>query len=127
MGADLKMTRRSLLGSAAAGTVAMPFADAVAAPARARIAPTTIDVILDVNGKPRPLKLDPRTSLLDALREHLDLTGSKKGCDHGQCGACTVLIDGRRSLACLLLAVALNGRAVTTIEGIGGDGPLHPV
>ena len=126
MGADLKMTRRSLLGSAAAGTVAMPFADAVAAPARARIAPTTIDVILDVNGKPRPLKLDPRTSLLDALREHLDLTGSKKGCDHGQCGACTVLVEGKRILSCLTLAASVRG-PVTTIEGLAREGELHPM
>ncbi|HLI56975.1 MAG TPA: 2Fe-2S iron-sulfur cluster-binding protein, partial [Actinomycetota bacterium] len=91
------------------------------------MAPAATTVELVVNGTLHRLDLDPRTTLLDALREHLDLTGSKKGCDHGQCGACTVLIDGRRSLACLLLAVALNGRAVTTIEGIGGDGPLHPV
>ncbi len=81
-----------------------------------------------VNGAVHRLQLDIRTTLLDALREHLDLTGSKKGCDHGQCGACTVLVDGRRSLSCLLLAVTLNGRAITTIEGIGPvAGDLHPV
>jgi xanthine dehydrogenase YagT iron-sulfur-binding subunit len=69
-----------------------------------------------------------RTSLLDALREHLGLTGAKKGCDHGQCGACTVLIEGRRVLSCLTLALAAEGRAVTTIEGLaGGDGTLHPM
>jgi len=73
------------------------------------------------------LDLDHRTTLLDALREHLDLTGSKKGCDHGQCGACTVLVDGRRANACLLLAVAQQGREITTIEGLSTGGELHPV
>jgi xanthine dehydrogenase YagT iron-sulfur-binding subunit len=81
-------------------------------------------VTLTVNGRQRALELDNRTSLLDALREHLDLTGTKKGCDHGQCGACTVLVDGRRANSCLLLAVAAQGRAITTIEGLTGpDGP----
>ncbi|MGH3424017.1 MAG: 2Fe-2S iron-sulfur cluster-binding protein [Nocardioidaceae bacterium] len=82
---------------------------------------------LEVNGEPSELTVDNRTSLLDALREHLRLTGSKKGCDHGQCGACTVLVDGRRTNACLQLAVAADGRAVTTIEGLGGRDRLHPV
>jgi xanthine dehydrogenase YagT iron-sulfur-binding subunit len=85
------------------------------------------DVSLQVNGEPRTLSLDTRTSLLDALREHLGLTGSKKGCDHGQCGACTVLIDGRRRLGCLALAVALDGADVTTVEGLAGPDGLHPV
>jgi xanthine dehydrogenase YagT iron-sulfur-binding subunit len=86
------------------------------------------DVSLQVNGEPRDLRLDTRTSLLDALREHLGLTGSKKGCDHGQCGACTVLLDGRRTLSCLTLAVAAEGSAVTSVEGLAGpDGGLHPV
>ncbi len=84
-------------------------------------------VTLRVNGEQHRLNLDHRTTLLDALREHLDLTGSKKGCDHGQCGACTVLVDGRRSNACLLLAVAVQGREITTIEGLAGDGELHPM
>ena len=86
-----------------------------------------IEIALTVNGQARRLALDPRTSLLDALRDHLGLTGSKKGCDHGQCGACTVLVDGRRVLGCLTLAAAVRG-PVTTIEGIapaGGD--LHPM
>jgi xanthine dehydrogenase YagT iron-sulfur-binding subunit len=80
-----------------------------------------------VNGKPQLLDLDNRTTLLDALREHLDLTGAKKGCDHGQCGACTVLLDGRRVNSCLLLAVAAQGHSVTTIEGLGTAERLHPV
>jgi xanthine dehydrogenase YagT iron-sulfur-binding subunit len=84
-------------------------------------------ITLTVNGEQRVLQIDNRTTLLDALREWLDLTGAKKGCDHGQCGACTVLIDGRRVNACLLLAVAVQGREITTIEGIAGGGQLHPV
>jgi xanthine dehydrogenase YagT iron-sulfur-binding subunit len=80
---------------------------------------------LTVNGERLRLEIDVRTTLLDLLREHLDLTGSKKGCDHGQCGACTVLIDGRRANACLVLAVTLEGAEVTTIEGLVEDGQLH--
>ncbi|MFF7177069.1 2Fe-2S iron-sulfur cluster-binding protein [Streptomyces sp. NPDC008121] len=87
----------------------------------------TGDVSLTVNGSPRTMRLDNRTTLLDALREHLDLVGAKKGCDHGQCGACTVLVDGRRANSCLLLAVACDGSEVTTVEGLGADGLLHPV
>ncbi|PTQ09386.1 (2Fe-2S)-binding protein [Sphingomonas oleivorans] len=82
---------------------------------------------LTVNGEARVLELDPRTTLLDMLREHLRLTGSKKGCDHGQCGACTVLVEGRRLYSCLSLAVMHEGEAVTTIEGIGGKDALHPM
>jgi len=84
-------------------------------------------VALTVNGTGRTLSLDARTSLLDALREHLDLTGTKKGCDHGQCGACTVLVDGRRINSCLTLAVMLDGATITTIEGLAKDGKLHPL
>ncbi len=87
-----------------------------------------MSIVLKVNGRENRLTLDPRTSLLDALREHLQLTGSKKGCDHGQCGACTVHLDGRRVLSCLTLAVAAEGAAITTIEGLAGpDGALHPM
>jgi xanthine dehydrogenase YagT iron-sulfur-binding subunit len=86
-----------------------------------------VDVELRINGALARLALDPRTTLLDALREHLRLTGTKKGCDHGQCGACTVHADGRRVLACLTLAVAAQGKAITTIEGLGRDGELHPM
>ena len=89
--------------------------------------PSAGAVTLTVNHEPRLLRIEPRVSLLDALREHLGLTGSKKGCDQGTCGACTVWVDGRRVLACLTLAVACEGRAVTTIEGLAGDGGLHPV
>jgi len=85
-----------------------------------------MDVELSVNGETRILDLEPRVSLLDALREHLGLPGTKKGCDQGACGACTVWVDGRRVLACLTLAVACAGREVTTIEGLAGD-ELHPV
>jgi xanthine dehydrogenase YagT iron-sulfur-binding subunit len=84
-------------------------------------------VTFKVNGEPRALELDPRTTLLDALRDHLALTGSKKGCDQGQCGACTVLVDGRRVLSCLTLAAAVRGRAITTIEGLAQNGELHPM
>src|SRR5690349_24809940 len=84
-------------------------------------------VALIVNGQPYELDLDPRTSLLDALREHLQLTGSKKGCDHGQCGACTVLVNGVRINSCLSLAVMHDGDEVTTIEGVGLPGSLHPL
>ena len=81
---------------------------------------------LEVNGQAHTLELDTRTTLLDALREHLHLTGTKKGCDHGQCGACTVIADGRRINACLSLAVMHEGSSVTTIEGLGTPQRLHP-
>ena len=83
---------------------------------------------LDVNGRTHELALEPRVTLLDALREHLNLTGSKKGCDQGQCGACTVHVDGERVLACLTLAAQVEGRKITTVEGLAPDGAdLHPV
>ena len=85
-------------------------------------------VSLNINGRSHIFTLDTRTSLLDALRDHIGLTGTKKGCDHGQCGACTVHVDGRRVLSCLTLAVMADGRRVTTIEGLGGsNGELHPM
>ncbi|MFH9862907.1 (2Fe-2S)-binding protein [Streptomyces sp. NPDC017202] len=88
---------------------------------------TSSDLTLSVNGEKYPLTVDHRTTLLDALRERLDLTGTKKGCDQGQCGACTVLVDGRRSVACLQLAVAAEGREITTVEGVADGDRLHPV
>src|SRR5438309_9327560 len=88
---------------------------------------TTIDVALRINGAATRLALDPRTTLLDALREHLKLTGTKKGCDHGQCGACTVLVNGERKNACLMLAVMQSGKEITTVEGLAQGGELHPV
>jgi xanthine dehydrogenase YagT iron-sulfur-binding subunit len=89
--------------------------------------PVLARVAFTVNGQRRDLELDTRTSLLDALREHLHLTGSKKGCDHGQCGACTVIVDGRRINACLTLAVMNQGAEITTIEGLGQPDALHPM
>jgi len=101
------------------GTAAQPREDSGAS--------DTVSVNVTINGTPHALALDPRSTLLDVLREHLDLTGAKKGCDQGQCGACTVLIDGTRVLGCLTLAVAVRA-PVTTIEGLAGpDGTLHPV
>jgi xanthine dehydrogenase YagT iron-sulfur-binding subunit len=88
---------------------------------------TSGPVSLSVNGETHAAELDHRTTLLDALREHLDLIGSKKGCDHGQCGACTVLLDGRRVNSCLILAVAAQNRNIITIEGLATNGELHPL
>ncbi|WP_119681068.1 (2Fe-2S)-binding protein [Indioceanicola profundi] len=90
-------------------------------------APDTLAVRLTINGQPRVLNLAPWTSLLDALRLHLDLTGTKKGCDHGQCGACTVLADGKRINSCLTLAVMQEGKEITTIEGLAAGDELHPM
>ncbi len=98
------------------------------APATPPTESRTMDMTMEVNGQVHRLALDPRTTLLDALREHIGLTGSKKGCDQGQCGACTVLLDGRRVLGCLTLAASVGGRQVTTIEGLSRpEGALHPM
>ncbi|GAA3494984.1 2Fe-2S iron-sulfur cluster-binding protein [Streptomyces prasinosporus] len=88
---------------------------------------TSSTVTLNINGEKHTLSVDHRTTLLDALRERLDLTGTKKGCDQGQCGACTVLVEGRRTVSCLQLAVAAEGREITTVEGVAEGGRLHPV
>nr|WP_199317130.1 2Fe-2S iron-sulfur cluster-binding protein [Chroococcidiopsis sp. [FACHB-1243]] len=89
--------------------------------------PDTVKVALNINGKSHSLTLDPRVTLLDALREHIGLTGSKKGCDHGQCGACTAIVNGRRVLSCLILVATCEGRNVTTIEGLARGDDLHPM
>ncbi len=124
-------SRRNFL-TAAAGGVAVPLiarsGQAQAqTPAKSASARANLDLTLRVNDAERRLSLDPRTTLLDALREHMALTGTKKGCDQGQCGACTVLVDGQRVLSCLTLAATVQGRAVTTIEGLAKDGALHPM
>jgi xanthine dehydrogenase YagT iron-sulfur-binding subunit len=89
--------------------------------------PSTTEITLQINGAEHTLRIEPRVSLLDALREHLRLTGTKKGCNQGACGACTVLVDGERTLSCLGLAVQYEGTNITTIEGLAADGALHPV
>ncbi|WP_174280094.1 aldehyde dehydrogenase iron-sulfur subunit PaoA [Sphingomonas bacterium] len=119
------ISRRSVLGGVATATVAAaPGAQARAMPT---VPPPTMSVSFGVNGRRRVLEVDTRTTLLDALREQLRLTGTKKGCDHGQCGACTVLVDGRRINACLSLAVMHEGDEITTIEGLGTPDRLHPM
>ncbi len=95
--------------------------------ARSGVAATTASVQLKINGATHTLKIDPRVTLLDALREHLQLTGSKKGCDHGQCGACTVLVNGRRINSCLSFAITHEGDEITTIEGLAKGNELHPM
>jgi xanthine dehydrogenase YagT iron-sulfur-binding subunit len=100
---------------------------ATALPSARSTAPEVVSVNLTVNGERHALRLDARTTLLDLLREHLDLTGTKKGCDQGQCGACTVLIDGRRVNSCLTFAAMYDGAQITTIEGLANNGALHPL
>jgi xanthine dehydrogenase YagT iron-sulfur-binding subunit len=122
-------TRRTVLKStaaAAAGTVAASQ-PASAAPAQTVAAGTTAEITLSVNGKRRRLAVEPRVTLLDALRERLGLTGTKKGCDRGECGACTVLADGDRIKSCLTLAVMRQDAEITTVEGLARGDELHPV
>jgi xanthine dehydrogenase YagT iron-sulfur-binding subunit len=121
--------RRDVLVGSAAACVAMAAAPSAALAQAPRSAGPgqTARVSLTVNGTAHQLDLDTRTSLLDALREHLHLTGTKKGCDHGQCGACTVIVDGRRINSCLTLAVMHQGDEVTTVEGLGQPDHLHPM
>lgn len=126
---EFELSRRELLiAGAAATTVAAvpagPLHGKTAAPADV---PVLSKVTFEVNGKSRALTVDTRTTLLDALRENLQLTGTKKGCDHGQCGACTVILDGRRINSCLTLAVMHEGSRITTIEGLGTPDNLHPM
>ena len=126
-------SRRSfMIGSvvATAGLIVPPlFGEAARKDAAAtqQADPNAIPVSLDVNGAVHTLKLDPRTTLLDALREHLDITGPKKGCDQGACGACTVLVDGRRINSCLTLAAMNSGRKIVTIEGLASEGRLQTI
>jgi xanthine dehydrogenase YagT iron-sulfur-binding subunit len=124
----MTFSRRSLL-SGSAGLALMGVGEsALADPVKDARFAGTIPLKLTVNGRTTELPLDVRVTVLDALREHLHLTGSKKGCDHGQCGACTVLIGGRRVLSCLTLAVSAQGKPIETIEGLAtSDGGLHPM
>ena len=119
--------RRTVLkaGGAAAVTAALSAASTPTAEAAAD--PSTVDITLKVNGQEHRLSVEPRVTLLDALRERLDLTGTKKGCDRGECGACTVLVDNRRIKSCLTLAVMRQNQAVTTIEGLAAGDKLHPL
>ena len=125
---EIEVKRRALM----AATVATAAVGAVASRAGAQTPPASseaaiLKVSFTVNGKPRDLDVDPRTTLLDALREGLHLGGTKKGCDHGQCGACTVILEGRRINSCLTLAVMHEGSEITTIEGLGTPDRLHPM
>lgn len=124
--------RRAFITGAAGAAVITPIAARAAgtdtsSPPAAQDPTAPVSLTLRINGEDRSLSLDARTTLLDALREHAGLTGSKKGCDHGQCGACTVLADGRRVLSCLTLALAAQGRDITTIEGLAEGDKLHPM
>ena len=127
----LEVTRRGVLAggvaTVAAGAVPVPSAEAQPRIEGGEATPPMAEVSFKVNDRPRTLTLDTRTTLLDALREHLRLTGTKKGCDHGQCGACTVIADGRRINACLSLALMHEGGRITTIEGLGTPDELHPM
>jgi len=126
-------SRRSFLIGSAAATVGVCVAplfgapDTASPPPKPEPGPNATSVSLSVNGKVHELRLDPRTTLLDALRENLDLTGTKKACDQGACGACTVLVDGRRVNSCLTLAVMHGGQKIVTIEGLAQGEHLHPV
>jgi len=137
---SVALSRRTFMIS----TAAVPLVAAAPGAAQAQLSPAarppiaatpmpaadpraTVPIVLRVNGTDHQLNLDPRTALLDALRERVGLVGSKKGCDHGQCGACTVLADGERVLACLTLAVQAQGRAIVTIEGLSRGEALHPM
>jgi xanthine dehydrogenase YagT iron-sulfur-binding subunit len=133
----LRLSRRELVVTAIVSTFALVLSEGCARPAKPVAAPEKrgteapgqheMDITLNVNGTQRRLRVEPRVSLLDALRERLALTGTKKGCDHGQCGACTVLLDGRRVNACLTLAVMAVGSPITTIEGLADGDRLHPM
>ncbi|NTE63845.1 aldehyde dehydrogenase iron-sulfur subunit PaoA [Agrobacterium fabrum] len=126
---QLEISRRDLLITSASTVAATSVAAPLAAAAQSLGSTMDLSTSLafSVNGEQQTLVVDNRTTLLDALREHLHLTGTKKGCDHGQCGACTVMVDGRRINSCLTLAVMHEGDKITTIEGLGQPGNLHPM
>jgi xanthine dehydrogenase YagT iron-sulfur-binding subunit len=135
---DPALSRRTLLTGTAAASAGVAVvgpqiaeaSGALASPALAAqetAGTSAVDVSLSVNGQPRSLRVDPRVTLLDALRDRWGLTGTKKGCDRGQCGACTVHVDGRRVLSCLTLVASTQGRQVTTIEGLADGDDLHPM
>jgi xanthine dehydrogenase YagT iron-sulfur-binding subunit len=132
---DYELSRRRLLIAGAASLAAPAARTATPSAAQAQVnaqvpatgAPAMSKFSFNVNGMPRELEVDTRTTLLDALREHLHFSGTKKGCDHGQCGACTVIVDGRRINSCLTLAVMHEGGSITTIEGLGTPDNMHPM
>ena len=125
----LEVTRRTVIetGTTALLLSTLPRAALAVDPVAGNELPPPVKADLQINGRAHSLTLDSRTTLLDALREHLALTGSKKGCDHGQCGACTVLIEGRRINSCLTLAAMHDGQSITTIEGLASGDDLHPL
>jgi xanthine dehydrogenase YagT iron-sulfur-binding subunit len=124
---DLEISRRNLMIGVASSAAVTAAPSAASAPASVTETSVTPTVSFNVNGQVHELAIDLRTTLLDALRERLNLTGTKKGCDHGQCGACTVILDGRRINSCLTLAVMHEGASITTIEGLGTPENLHPL
>lgn len=127
---DLRITRRGVLkvGAVSATALAVPSVTTAQVSSSQPVqAPVISKLSFEVNGTPHSLDVDTRTTLLDALREHLHLTGTKKGCDHGQCGACTVIADGQRINSCLSLAVMNEGAKISTIEGLGSKNALHPM
>jgi xanthine dehydrogenase YagT iron-sulfur-binding subunit len=126
---DLELSRRELIAGAVAAGVAttLPFSSPAFGESSATPQAANLGLSLKINGKAHDLKIDPRASLLDTLRETVGLTGTKKGCDHGQCGACTVHVNGQRVLSCLTLAATCGGDEVTTIEGLADGETLHPV
>lgn len=123
----LDVSRRQLLVTSAASVAVTSIPAAGEAREMSELTPVRHTVSVTVNGQPHQLEIDTRTTLLDALRDHLHLTGTKKGCDHGQCGACTVIADGRRMNSCLSFAVMHEGSQITTIEGLGQPDRLHPM